>query len=284
MKIKIYQEMIQQLRKKKIKKIKKMKRMIKKKLKKIIRKMKSKKTKNKNKKKIIESKDQSINQEKEKEKETKTTNGDGDKNLEITNNSQKNAMGYVGRRNQNRTRTSESSENKGDTGSNENTPSKRLKQRYLKRESIIQVSNEKVVQGPHAEDKQLLFKLVLIGDAGVGKTNLLSRYTVNQFHLKSKSTIGVEFGARQLVMGDGQRVKVNVWDTAGQEQYRSITRSYYRKAHGGLVVFDYSMPRTLSSINEWITSIRENTTGHLELILVGNKSDLMVKKMKLLIM
>ena len=82
-----------------------------------------------------------------------------------------------------------------------------------------------------------LFKVVLIGDSGVGKSNLLSRFTRNEFSLESKSTIGVEFATRSLDV-DGKTVKAQIWDTAGQERYRAITSAYYRGAVGALLVYD----------------------------------------------
>ena len=82
-----------------------------------------------------------------------------------------------------------------------------------------------------------LFKVVLIGDSGVGKSNLLSRFTRNEFCLESKSTIGVEFATRSVAV-DGKTVKAQIWDTAGQERYRAITSAYYRGAVGALLVYD----------------------------------------------
>ena len=84
-----------------------------------------------------------------------------------------------------------------------------------------------------------LFKIVLIGDSGVGKSNLLLRYTKNQFKLNSQSTIGVEFATRSIKV-DNVYVKAQIWDTAGQERYRAITNAYYRNAVGALMVYDIS--------------------------------------------
>ncbi|KAK8551457.1 hypothetical protein V6N11_003055 [Hibiscus sabdariffa] len=85
------------------------------------------------------------------------------------------------------------------------------------------------------DDYDYLFKVVLIGDSGVGKSNLLSRFTRNEFSLESKSTIGVEFATRSLNV-DGKVIKAQIWDTAGQERYRAITSAYYRGAVGALLV------------------------------------------------
>jgi Ras-related protein Rab-11A len=84
-----------------------------------------------------------------------------------------------------------------------------------------------------------LFKCVLIGDSGVGKSNLLSRFAQQEFNLESKATIGVEFAGKTIVC-DGKVIKAQIWDTAGQERYRAITSAYYRGAVGALLVFDIS--------------------------------------------
>ena len=81
--------------------------------------------------------------------------------------------------------------------------------------------------------------MVIIGDSGVGKSNLLSRFTRNEFHLDSKSTIGVEFATRSI-QHDSKIIKAQIWDTAGQERYRAITSAYYRGAVGALLMYDIS--------------------------------------------
>ena len=93
---------------------------------------------------------------------------------------------------------------------------------------------------PRADaDYDYLFKVVIIGDSGVGKSNLLSRFTRNEFHLDSKSTIGVEFATRSI-QHDSKIIKAQIWDTAGQERYRAITSAYYRGAVGALLMYDIS--------------------------------------------
>ena len=89
------------------------------------------------------------------------------------------------------------------------------------------------------DDYDYLFKVVLIGDSGVGKSNLLSRFTRNEFDLETKTTIGVEFATNTIVI-DGKTIKAQIWDTAGQERYRAITSAYYRGAVGALLVYDSS--------------------------------------------
>ncbi len=87
------------------------------------------------------------------------------------------------------------------------------------------------------EESESQLKLVLVGDSGVGKSNIISRFTKNEFNLESKTTIGVEF-ATKVVDLDGRSIKVQIWDTAGQERYRSMASAYYRGAVGALLVYD----------------------------------------------
>ncbi|KAK8524500.1 hypothetical protein V6N12_029365 [Hibiscus sabdariffa] len=97
------------------------------------------------------------------------------------------------------------------------------------------------------DDYDYLFKVVLIGDSGVGKSNLLSRFTKNEFSLESKSTIGVEFATRSIRVDD-KVVKAQIWDTAGQERYRAITSAYYRGAVGALLVYDVTRHVTFENV------------------------------------
>ncbi|KAJ3106352.1 hypothetical protein HDU96_008243 [Phlyctochytrium bullatum] len=118
-----------------------------------------------------------------------------------------------------------------------------------------------------------LFKVVLIGDSGVGKSNLLSRFTRNEFNLESKSTIGVEFATRSIQV-DGKTIKAQIWDTAGQERYRAITSAYYRGAMGALLVYDIAKHTTYENVNRWLKELRDHADNNIVIMLVGNKSDL----------
>ncbi|KAG6581369.1 ras-related protein RABA1c-like [Cucurbita pepo subsp. pepo] len=123
------------------------------------------------------------------------------------------------------------------------------------------------------DDYDYLFKVVLIGDSGVGKSNLLSRFTKNEFSLESKSTIGVEFATRSLNL-DGKVIKAQIWDTAGQERYRAITSAYYRGAVGALIVYDVTRHSTYENVEKWLKELRDHTDPNIVIMLVGNKSDL----------
>ncbi|KAK8643399.1 hypothetical protein V6N13_012699 [Hibiscus sabdariffa] len=118
-----------------------------------------------------------------------------------------------------------------------------------------------------------LFKIVLIGDSGVGKSNILSRFTRNEFALDSKSTIGVEFATRTLQV-EGKTVKAQIWDTAGQERYRAITSAYYRGAVGALLVYDITKRQTFDNVLRWLHELRDHADSNIVIMMVGNKSDL----------
>ncbi|CAL9764922.1 unnamed protein product [Musa acuminata subsp. burmannicoides] len=123
------------------------------------------------------------------------------------------------------------------------------------------------------DDYDYLFKLVLIGDSGVGKSNLLSRFTKNEFNLESKSTIGVEFATRSISV-DGKVLKAQIWDTAGQERYRAITSAYYRGAVGALLVYDVTRRATFENVSRWLRELKDHTDPNIVVMLIGNKSDL----------
>ncbi|GER25332.1 RAB GTPase 11C [Striga asiatica] len=123
------------------------------------------------------------------------------------------------------------------------------------------------------DEYDYLFKVVLIGDSGVGKSNLLSRFTRNEFCLESKSTIGVEFATRTLQV-EGRTVKAQIWDTAGQERYRAITSAYYRGALGALLVYDVTKKTTFENVNRWLRELRDHADSNIVIMLIGNKTDL----------
>uniref|UniRef100_A0A663N8G5 Ras-related protein Rab-25 n=1 Tax=Athene cunicularia TaxID=194338 RepID=A0A663N8G5_ATHCN len=119
----------------------------------------------------------------------------------------------------------------------------------------------------------LLSTVVLIGESGVGKTNLLSRFTRNEFNHDSRTTIGVEFSTRTILVGDAV-VKAQIWDTAGLERYRAITSAYYRGAVGALVVFDITKHQTYDVVDRWLKELYDHAEASIVVMLVGNKTDL----------
>ncbi|KAM8920710.1 ras-related protein Rab-25 [Pelodytes ibericus] len=127
--------------------------------------------------------------------------------------------------------------------------------------------------GSGEEEYNFVFKVVLIGESGVGKTNLLSRFTRNEFNHDSRTTIGVEFSTRTLTV-DGHLVKAQIWDTAGLERYRAITSAYYRGAVGALLVYDITKHQTYDSIERWLKELYDHADASIVVMLVGNKCDL----------
>ncbi|RXK35866.1 rab family protein [Tremella mesenterica] len=119
-----------------------------------------------------------------------------------------------------------------------------------------------------------ILKYVIVGDAAVGKSALLLRLTDDRFAL-TEPTLGVEFGSRILSIGEeGKRVKVQCWDTAGTESFRSITRSYFRGAAGALLVYDVTRRETFEHVNSWLHDLQEHADENVCIILVANKTDL----------
>ena len=119
----------------------------------------------------------------------------------------------------------------------------------------------------------MIFKIILIGDSGVGKTNLLSRYMNGTFSDSTKSTVGVELACK-IVEINSTKIKIQIWDTAGEERYRSITSAYYKGAKGCLLVYSITDRRSFDNIDKWIEQLKGNSDEDLCIILVGNKIDI----------
>jgi Ras-related protein Rab-35 len=122
-----------------------------------------------------------------------------------------------------------------------------------------------------ARDYDHLFKLLIIGDSGVGKSSLLLRFSDNVFQTSYITTIGVDFKIRVLDL-NGERVKLQIWDTAGQERFRTITSTYYRGTHGVIVVYDVTSAESFANVKRWLQEIDQNCDQVVR-ILVGNKDD-----------
>uniref|UniRef100_A0A452IIK5 Ras-related protein Rab-4 n=1 Tax=Gopherus agassizii TaxID=38772 RepID=A0A452IIK5_9SAUR len=118
-----------------------------------------------------------------------------------------------------------------------------------------------------------LFKFLVIGSAGTGKSCLLHQFIESKFKQDSNHTIGVEFGSKVVNVG-GKTVKLQIWDTAGQERFRSVTRSYYRGAAGALLVYDITSRETYNALTNWLTDARTLASPSIVVILCGNKKDL----------
>ena len=123
------------------------------------------------------------------------------------------------------------------------------------------------------EDYDQIFKIVIIGDSGVGKTNLISRYLKNEYNQSTKATVGVEFGEKKYIY-ENHKIKAQLWDTAGQERYRSITSMYYKGAKGAILVFDITSKNSFENIDKWLNELKKTSDENIQLILIGNKCDL----------
>ncbi|TVU07604.1 hypothetical protein EJB05_40968, partial [Eragrostis curvula] len=122
-------------------------------------------------------------------------------------------------------------------------------------------------------EEDYVFKIVVIGDSAVGKTQLLSRFTRDEFCFDSKSTIGIEFQTRTVHI-DRKRIKAQIWDTAGQERYRAVTSAYYRGALGAMLVYDITKRHTFEHVARWVDELRAHADKSIVVMLIGNKSDL----------
>lgn len=122
-----------------------------------------------------------------------------------------------------------------------------------------------------AREYDHLFKLLIIGDSGVGKSSLLMRFADNTFTGTFITTIGVDFKIR-TIMVNGEKVKLQIWDTAGQERFRTITSTYYRGTHGVLVVYDVTSGESFANVKRWLHEIDQNCDV-VNRVLVGNKDD-----------
>lgn len=119
----------------------------------------------------------------------------------------------------------------------------------------------------------LLFKLLLIGDSGVGKTSILFRFSDDAYTPTFISTIGIDFKIKTIEL-KGKKIKLQIWDTAGQERFHTITTSYYRGAMGIMLVYDITNAKSFDNIQKWLRNIEEHANEDVEKMIVGNKCDM----------
>eukprot|EP01156_Anaeramoeba_ignava_P007170 Anaeramoba_ignava/a350888_27.p1 GENE.a350888_27~~a350888_27.p1 ORF type:complete len:201 (-),score=64.48 a350888_27:171-773(-) len=122
-----------------------------------------------------------------------------------------------------------------------------------------------------------LFKIVIIGSANVGKTSLMIRYVDDNFTVSKQTTIGIDFKTKDIEI-DGKIVRLQIWDTAGQEVFRSITHNYYRNADAVMVVFDITNENSFKGLDEWFKNISEKAPKYAKKMLMANKKDLISQR------
>ena len=128
------------------------------------------------------------------------------------------------------------------------------------------------------EKKEILYKILLLGDSSVGKSCLLKRYTDNTFLDIHISTIGLGYKLKEVKLKDGKTVKVQIWDTAGQDRFRAITKNYYKGAQGIALIYDITNQITFENVRKWIDQIKEEVSEKVPIILVGNKIDIVERR------
>jgi small GTP-binding protein len=141
----------------------------------------------------------------------------------------------------------------------------------MKKMSSSDIKIEEITEGNVKDDFKL--KIVVVGDSGVGKTNLIRRFIQDDFQSNSKATVGVEFFSKSFKINDNV-FKIEIWDTAGQERYKSITAAYYKGAKGGLVVYDVTSKTSFDNVDNWVSEIKEKASTDMKTMMIGNKIDL----------
>lgn len=127
--------------------------------------------------------------------------------------------------------------------------------------------------GPSKAEYDHLFKLLLIGDSKVGKTSFLSQFQSNEFFTNYTPTIGVDFAIKTVDIGDS-KVKLQIWDTAGDDRFISIVTAYFRGAHGIILMFDITSKNSFDNVSKWVKLAQQHGSGDVKMILVGNKVDM----------
>ena len=126
--------------------------------------------------------------------------------------------------------------------------------------------------------KESLYKILILGDSTVGKTCFLTRYADNTFQENQMATLGVDYKLKNIKMEDGNIVKLQIWDTAGQDRFHSLTRNYFKGAHGIILLYDITTRSSFDNVSKWIKQIKEDASEKVVIILVGNKIDLEHKR------
>ena len=151
-----------------------------------------------------------------------------------------------------------------------------MKKEEEKNENSPEIDNDEIIIEENVsnfEKEYYKLKLIVLGDSGVGKTNIIHRYITDTFSTETKATIGVEFFIKTFRVNN-DIIKLEIWDTAGQERYKSITSAYYKGSKGALLVYDIKRYPTFENLEKWMNEINEKVKGSLKMMIIGNKSDL----------
>ncbi len=130
---------------------------------------------------------------------------------------------------------------------------------------------------PRAAANEVVYKLVIVGESGVGKSCLMLRFADDMFSPVHLSTIGVDFKIRQMQL-DGKQVKLQMWDTAGQERFQAITNSYFVGADGMMIVYDVCNRKTFERVQYWVTEVQRYAKNSPPCLLIGNKTDMTARR------
>ena len=128
------------------------------------------------------------------------------------------------------------------------------------------------------EEDYRLYKILLLGDCAVGKSCLLLRYCENSFQESHLATIGLDFRLKTITLENNRKIRIQIWDTAGEDRFRSITRNYYKGAHGIVLIYDVTDQQSFQHIKDWVDKIKEESKEGVIIYLVGNKIDLIDKR------
>ena len=129
-----------------------------------------------------------------------------------------------------------------------------------------------------SEENYRLYKILLLGDSAVGKSCLLLRYCENSFQESHLATIGLDFRLKTITLENNRKIRIQIWDTAGEDRFRSITRNYYKGAHGIVLIYDVTDQQSFQHIKDWVDKIKEESKEGVIIYLVGNKIDLIDKR------
>ena len=127
------------------------------------------------------------------------------------------------------------------------------------------------------ETKERVFKIVVAGNSGVGKTNLVARYTEDAFDDSYRTTIGLDFKFKEAIVG-GETCRIQIWDTAGQEKLKAVAASYYKNSNGIALIFDVSNRESFERLDFWLEEARNNIMPNVPILLIGNKNDLIAER------